>query len=182
MIQNGRERLTDGKTVRNDKCHFGGSARPFFEQLPRTAVETSTEIGAAQVRESVRGRRAQPNGLQPDLTEFGNDPFGIECRVDGVPGAGVRQLEIEVIRGRQSGTSAPQTNSRGSGTPQIRPGNLSGTGHWSRASKARTGRIEAGSLFGEAGPIKLPLRSVNPIRSSHSANSGAGCLFRTRRR
>src|ERR1051325_9566530 len=67
-----------GKTIRNDECHFGGSARPLFEQLPRRAVETSTEIGAAQIRKSVRSRRAQPNGLEPALAEFGNDPFGIE--------------------------------------------------------------------------------------------------------
>ena len=114
-----------GKAVRNDKCHFDGSARAFCQQLPRTVVETAAEIGPTQIGQPVGGRRAQPNGVETDLTEFGNDAIGFEFGVDGVPGACMSQLEIEVIRGCQCRAGAPQTDPRGCGAPQTRPGNLS---------------------------------------------------------
>ena len=42
--------------------------------------------------------------------------------------------------------------------------------------------VRAATTLAEPEHNVVPLLSVNPIRSSHSANSGAGRLFRTRRR
>ena len=171
-----------GKPVRDDEGHLGRMMPPFLERLPGRSVETPAKIGPAQIGVPVRRRRAQPQGLAPQFTEFGDDPLRVEGGVDGILGAGVSQLKVEVMGGGQPGTGAPQTDPRWRGAPQGRPGNPAAGRHRNCSSSARAGRIEAGRRFEKRGSIKLPLLSANPIRSSHAANSGAGRLFRTRRK
>ncbi len=135
------------------------------DRLTRGRVEPPTEIGPRKVGLAVRRRAVQFQRREAAFAQARQKCIGIERRMDSIAGARVGELEGEVGGCRDRGAGARQGYPRRRRGAHAGPGIIDGNRHQAISRWKRGGRAP--------GSIR-PRSVITPMRSSQSANSGAG--------